>query len=194
MAYQALQSKQIYIGYNGTPRLPSAYQEVEYLQSQNVGESLYYSSLAPYIDTWFVPDENTKVEFKIWWWTQQWSYQMFGVREFWNNNWRWFAIVSDAYQFDTPYILAHWMIDWNIHTGSFGQDWFYVDGDLKTTPPTATFTAPRNLYLFWLNDNGLFREYAYIKYYSFKIYDNWTLVRDFIPCYQKYQQQNWNNN
>ena len=154
--------------------IPSAYQEVEYIQS----------SWTQYINTLFTPSNTTKVEWKMGGWSQSWSHQMFGSRYSWSSTWRWFAIITDAYQFNGYGWVDHWMTDWADHSWEFSQTWIYVDWVLKTTPSTTTFTSPWPLYLFWLNSNWSFTESAAMKYYYFKIYDNWTLVRDFIPCYR----------
>lgn len=116
---------------------------------------------------------------------------MFGTRYAWSSSWRWFAIVTDAYQFNRNGSVSHWMTNWADHTWEFSQDWLYVDWTLKVTPSTATFTSPWPLYLFWLNNNWSFAESAIMKYYYFKIYDDWTLVRDFVPCYRKEDGEIW---
>lgn len=180
MALYQSEPKGIYIWNNGTPRLPSAYQEVEYIR--NTGWQ--------YIDTGYICSNNTEVEFKMWWWTQSWSHQMFWARDYWWAWWRWYAIVTDAYQFDGNAWATHWMTDGNIHTGSFWQDWLYVDWDLKAQIPTATFTCSRNLYLFCLNA-GWQSEQASMRYYYFKMYESWVLVRDFVPCYRKSDNEPW---
>jgi len=50
-----------------------------------------------------------------------------------------------------------------------------------TTNTSATFTTPNNLYLFACDQNGTAVGWSAIRIYSCKIYDNGTLVRDFIP-------------
>lgn len=161
--------------------LPSTYQEVEYIQSSGT----------QYINTQFTPSNTTKVEWRMWWWWESWSHQMFGSRYAWNSSWRWFAIVSDAYQFNGNASVNHGMTNWADHIGEFSQSWLVVDWTTKVTPSTTTFTSPWPLYLFWLNNNWSFSEWATMKYYYFKIYDNWTLVRNFMPCYRKSDSVIW---
>ena len=181
--------KEVYLGTTKVRpswRLPSWYQEVEYIQSSGT----------QYIDSWFTPSNTTKVEWEMWWWTESWSHQMFWVRYSWSSStWvssdRWFAIVTDAYQYGWHWSITHWMTDWSIHTWELSQSWLYVDWALKWTPSTVTFTCPGSLYLFWLNWNWSIAERASLKYYSFKIYDNTTLIRDFVPCYRTSDNEIW---
>lgn len=161
--------------------LPNTYQRVEYIQSSGT----------QYINTQFTPSNTTKVEWRMWWWTESWSHQMFGSRYARNSSWRWFAIVSDAYQFNGNASVNHGMTNWADHIGEFSQSWLVVDWTTKVTPSTTTFTSPWPLYLFWLNNNWSFSEWATMKYYYFRIYDNWTLVRNFMPCYRKSDSVIW---
>ena len=55
-----------------------------------------------------------------------------------------------------------------------------VDGSLISTNAFSSIANNMNFYLFKCNDGGTTRV-AKIKMYSFKIYDNGTLVRNFIP-------------
>lgn len=57
-----------------------------------------------------------------------------------------------------------------------------IEFDNKTT---ATFESNLNMMIFCVNQNGSNTFFSKIKLYKFKIYDNGTLVRDFIPCYRK---------
>lgn len=46
----------------------------------------------------------------------------------------------------------------------------------------ASFTAPSTMYLFSVHNGGNSYANASMKLYSCQIYDNDTLVRDFVPC------------
>ena len=66
---------------------------------------------------------------------------------------------------------------------------WYLDGVLKVTSATTTFTAGGALELFasYVNgqDNSL-ANYAKLKMYSFKVWNaNRSLVGNFVPCYRK---------
>lgn len=57
----------------------------------------------------------------------------------------------------------------------------YVDGTKVVGATVSTFTAPVSLSLFGLNNNGSTISFTNFKMHYCKIWDNGTLVRDFIP-------------
>lgn len=61
----------------------------------------------------------------------------------------------------------------------------YTDNDGLTTFLDSTFTTPTSLTVFALNENGNIIQHGKLKLYSFKLYDGNDLIRDFIPCYRK---------
>ena len=62
----------------------------------------------------------------------------------------------------------------------------YVDGVLKNTWTYASFTTNYNALLFArkVNSNGAIQERSKMRLYNCKIWDNGTLIRNFIPCYR----------
>ena len=48
----------------------------------------------------------------------------------------------------------------------------------------STFTSSYNVYIFAMNNAGAILNASSYRLYGFKIYDDNTLVRDFIPCYR----------
>lgn len=62
------------------------------------------------------------------------------------------------------------------------QSGLFLNGSSIWTVNSETFTVPANMYLFALNRNGVISEKLTGKLYSCKLYDNATLIRDFIPC------------
>jgi hypothetical protein len=176
-----------------TPRLPSEYQEVEYIESTGT----------QYINTWFTPSNTTKVSWRLCWtWVFSWYQTFFWARASWNTSastWRWFQLWPDTNSWN--YNIMFWwyynyvteiaLNDWSIHDFEMSQSWIYQDWTLKKTLTTVTFTSPVDLYIFALNNNWTTSEYWKLKLYSFKIYNNGTLIRDFIPCYLKSNQEIW---
>ena len=161
--------------YPSSRRLPAAYQEVEWIQASN----------SQYIDTLVYPTNKTKVDFKISNWSQTWSHQIFWEDKNWSS-WDWgFSIVTDAYHFNWPVSCSHWMNNWAVHIWEYSQQWLYVDWVLKATPATTTFTASNTMTIFCLNRNGSKIEFTDNKLYYFNIYEDWNLIRKFIPCYRK---------
>lgn len=64
---------------------------------------------------------------------------------------------------------------------SISQNGYYVNGSLWWAPTINNFTTNGNLYLFTTNNSTS----RYVgKLYYCKVYDNSTLVRNFIPCYR----------
>jgi len=62
-----------------------------------------------------------------------------------------------------------------------GEQYMVINGTKSSVGTiSSTFTSTLNMYLFGINNNGLSNP-AYMKLYYCKIYDNGTLVRDFIP-------------
>lgn len=62
----------------------------------------------------------------------------------------------------------------------------YVDGVVKQTKDVATFQSTVNMYIGTINTNGsLDGRYFTGKIYYFKIWDNGTLVRSYLPCIRK---------
>ena len=171
--------------------LPSAYKEVEYIQSSGT----------QYINTWLYPNPYTKTEAKY----QETTYvsysTLFGTR---NGSYGRYlfrystdgnkitvhrsASASSSYQYiDT----AIWY-DHNDHIVLLNYE-FYLDSTLlKTfTSPSDSTAFPYSLYLFALNDKWTANDYWYYKLYYFKIYDSGTLVRDFIPVIRKSDNKPW---
>lgn len=75
--------------------------------------------------------------------------------------------------------------DTNRHIIDKNKNLFYLDGKLLLTQSVNTFTAPAPLEIF-ASYNGGTEGYlpSISRIYSFKIYDNDFLVRNFVPCYR----------
>jgi len=58
-------------------------------------------------------------------------------------------------------------------------------GSTVKTQTYSTFTTPKTVTIFATNRDALSICASPIRIYSFKMYDNETLVRDFVPCYRK---------
>ena len=61
----------------------------------------------------------------------------------------------------------------------------YLDGTKTQTYTYASFTTPCNVTIFAVNTNGTIGGYAKAKIYYLKIWDNGTLIRDYVPVYNK---------
>ena len=161
-------------------RLPKWFQEVKYIQS----------SWTQYINTWFSPSNKTKVVCRLsadnimYWSWQNWQYQALSlVNHYWYYAGR-FKTTSSSNQ-----TIQSTVPVWTVHDFENSQiDWFYIDWTKIWSYTQYTFTESRAVYLFtwnWTWWNPPSTPYTSWTLYYLKIYENWTLVRDFVPCYRK---------
>ena len=130
-----------------TARLPSTYQEVEYIQSSGT----------QYINTWYTPSSNTNVDLKIsdwnvsssasyiFWVYKNWVNNAFGLMG--NSSWSWW--INWELLWNTWYIdlTSWWLWNWWTHTINLSSNWLYVDWTIITTV-SWTFTATGNMFIF----------------------------------------------
>lgn len=157
------------------------YIELEYITNTSSGYQ--------YIDTGFKPNNNTQVFIDISN-TDEAAY-WFGAWNIAYNNGA-YSVCNDGYAIYAGYdgqggaqgsILANTS---TITTVKLDKNKVYVGSTLRTTFNVSAFQVNYNLYLFcqnrkgtaaWRNDGG---NHSF-KLHGCKIYDNGTLVRDFIP-------------
>ena len=158
-----------------------------------------------YIDTGFVPNQDTKVElvFQVASSTNGVGQNIFGARKgnkvdsyafgissnTTDPKWSW---VSQFYT-NNKQNFATYDTDKHLVIQDKNKFILYnnasIDSGYKIEPwehSTGSFTCPGNMYLFNMNINGTSATTTVpIKIFSCKIYDNGTLVRNFIPCRTK---------
>ena len=196
--------KSVYVGTTKVrPVLPSTYQEVEYIQSTWASWSGASRTWA-YIDTWFKATSNTKVEFvaqmsannlleAYFWWRTWASNTQFLL--FWRwDRWAWWEAYQYSYWNDAPF--SWWSSPWasiaNKNTFSIYRYDFYINWNRQSISGTApSLTTAYNMYIFWLNNWGSLWWAANMKLWYFKVWENWTLVRNFVPCYRKSDSVIW---
>ena len=156
------------------------YSPIEYLT--------FSGSSTQLIDTGYKPNNNTTVEVKAnTTGTGKWIY---GGRESTSKNIYglyinsgtslWFQYNNGGGYAAVPNIIN---TDRVIKTD---KNVLYIDGAVKQTKDIATFQSPVNMYIGTINTNGsLDGRYFTGKIYYFKIWDNGTLVRSYIPCIRK---------
>ena len=170
-------AKGVYIGVNGKARkvrkmyagVEDRYTLLDYIQSSGT----------QYIDTGFIPNQNTKIEMRVQTTQaracgiaatdQNWGSKAFGI---WGN--------AAAYGSETNSNVA--LYGANPVTVVLDKNKMYQDGSLLWTAGAQAFQCPSSLTLFALNRNGSITEYTAMKLYSCKLYDNGILVRDLKPC------------
>jgi len=154
-------------------RLPEGYKEVEYIQSSGT----------QYIDTEFVPNQDTRVVIDVQA-TNTTTGVFFGGRGPGTDNSFTLFSISGGYRTDfgatgkTVSIAldptARRIIDKNKTITT-------VNGTTYTNE-SATFTAPTSMTVLAANTSGTISYQISAKLYSCQIYDNGTLIRDFVPC------------
>lgn len=175
-----------------TPRLPSEYQEVEYIESDGY----------EYIDTGYKHKTTTKYEFSFSVSSFVGQYNSIcGARVRWN--------TTDAFDFGfrddsvcyinvgvnnpaTFYTLSlntkcNIIMDKDYVTVN-GNQISYLDcnGPNGETISNINLTRGRqNVHIFILNQNGNLIEPCACKLYSFNIYENNSLIMELVPCYRK---------
>ena len=157
--------------------LPSGYKRLEYIQSSGT----------QYIDTGFKPNNNTRVLCDIDIDTSNaTTAAIFGSRDSTSSSNKSFVlwkISATAFRSD----LGSKSIQVTVtpsgrHSIDKNKAVCTVD-DTSDTNTSDTFQASYNLTLFAVNGAGTIDSRRVIaKLYSCKVYDNGTLIRDFIPC------------
>lgn len=158
--------------------LPSGYKRVEYIQSSG----------SQYVDTGFKPNQDTRVVMDVDVDTTTSQRALFGCRTAYANNafCLWTGTGNAGYQTDygslvgqptSPNSTGRHLLDKN-------KNVLTVDGTVVVSQDAAAFQTAYNLFLLQINNGGsVMSAYPFSgKLYSCKIYDNGTLVRDFIPA------------
>lgn len=177
-------------------RLPSEYQEVEYIQS----------SWTQYINTWWTPSSNycrTVVNMQ---WVSVWAVDVARWMTNWSS-WFNFAVIPNVWEWNpnTYYISAgsssnielfNYTLWIDVHIDVTTTNWVYsvdVNSDSDTWSYSWTVAqSTRPMTIFALNENWKINWKTSIRLYSFKIYsDSTTLARDFVPCYRKLDWEIW---
>lgn len=174
--------KNAYIG-EYTGRLPSTYQEVEYI----------WNSWTQYIDTGYYPNDKTTVQAKFIYTNYSWGLLLGGGTSSEADQLKLFRYQNNTYldygswdrynRIYGSYITS----TTDIYEVEFGNRYVkdIPTDTVKISWSTVSFSAKS--YTFKILYVG--RDFA--KMYYVKIYDNWTLVRDFVPCYRKSDNVIW---
>lgn len=155
--------------------LPKGYTQVEYIESSGT----------QYIDTNFIPDNNTSYNIDIELKTLN-SLQYFISSHSTNRNNIYMNASSYASAgYGSSYKVTSESLQLNTkYNFSLNKNSFYMNNNLLWEFSEETFTNTANCILFAHNTNGTINNFSAIKLYSCKIYDNNILIRDFIPCYR----------
>ena len=149
--------------------LPAGYTELAYI----------HSSGTQYIDTGFKPNQDTRIDLKVST-TQTGSHTMAGSDISWTGNG--FSIGVGFVHYGTETSNNSGMNDGSVHEISLNKNVLYIDGTAAKTYSVQTFSVGYPMALFANNRSGSIDEKTAMNLYYCKIYENETLVRDFVPC------------
>ena len=161
--------------------LPSGYKRLEYIQSTGT----------QYVDAGFKPTGSTKVVCDFQMLNQGSSQQgVFGSRPGTSGRFTVFTgngIADLQVDYNTEQTLASvgssiTGLNVNSRTTLEVSNSLVINGTTVKTVSAASFASAYNLFLFANNNAGKAQLPGILKLYSCQIYDNGTLVRDFIPC------------
>ena len=170
-------------------RLPEGYQELEYIESTG----------SQYINTQFIPTSKTRavIDMEL---TALGNAAFFGSRNTasatdGNSYFAWFIKSGDSYTIRSDYmglgtakivnieIGDRFTIDKNAHvtalineTQSTSMSWSDKESTTNGTKPLYVFAGNNGGDLIWPTTGKL---------YSFKLYNGSTLIKDYVPCYDK---------
>lgn len=152
--------------------LPSGYKRLEYIQSTGT----------QYIDTGVVPDANTKVECDFL--AKTLDCGVFGARIDYNNNaftLFWSSTNAAAIEIGNVFfaIGAKAVVNKRCIV-EMSATRFNLDGETLQTYSQTAIAPSVPIYIFWSSGASFSKLSGRV--YSFKIYKNATVVRDFIPC------------
>ena len=152
--------------------LPSGYTQLEYIQSSGT----------QYIDVGFKPNQDTRITASVIWPLSGASRSNYlcGARQ--SGSSKKYAINGYGGKYESHY-GTNTVSAWNSVSEQFSID---KNKNVTTiygvteTQEAQTFQCPVNMFLFAMNNNGAMYSPASVKLYQFSVYDNGTLVRDFI--------------
>lgn len=154
--------------------LPSGYKRLEYIQSSGT----------QYINTGFNPNNNTRVVMDLLYTGSEGISNEFGS---WNssNNASFICLTTGQNNLYPFYGNASKTVSVNRtarHTVDMDKNVVKMNGTTMITFDQMSFQCIYPMFLCCFNNAGVTENMTSMRIYSCQIYDNGTLVRDFIPC------------
>lgn len=159
------------------------YQEVEWIGSTGT----------QYIDTGLIGTNN--IGFEISFTTSEplntSGKTIFGSRESYNRNGYQLTAYTEVSSMKGHFLYgpSRYNVDMKndgtLNVIKFNPPVLTTAADVTTTLPSITVTTPVNLTIFCLSERYSRNEYSHTKLYSLKFYENSTIIRDFVPVYDK---------
>lgn len=165
--------QKIKIPRKGSGKLPEGYTELEYIQSSGT----------QYIDTGFNPNQNTRIICTTNLAKQNTAAWLFGARNGSGDSTFGFLTYQNAYRSDYNTNQDQTISD--TYTGFFTVDKdknvTKINGETKITNAVGTFQTSYPMFLFANNNGGSVAGYSSCAIQTCQIYDNGTLIRDYVP-------------
>ena len=154
--------------------LPSGYKRLEYIKSTGT----------QYINTGFAPNQSTRVVCDTVFAAVLAGTWLFGARH--ANADRTFGFLTYQNSYRSDFDTSSNETITETQSGRFTVDKdgniTKINGSTVKTAAAGTFQCSHSLFLFANNNNGTVGGYGTATVYSCQIYDNGTLIRDYIPC------------
>lgn len=153
-----------------------------------------------YINSWYIPNYNTKIYVKF-----AHNEHVIDTPIFWT---RWYNSANQFTLWSHPseYWASSWssqrIFNWNSKSWSDYSQWTVIEfeydrSNWKYWSQTGTWTNSTwspwyNMIIFWLTtqNNVDSRRFSW-KMRRFTIRESWTLKKDFVPCYRKSDNVVW---
>jgi hypothetical protein len=163
--------KRILMGGSTIWEKPSVYTEIEYIETAE----------EQYIDTGFVPDNNSRVVADFALTDDVTPNRIFGCRVSMTDRAFTFAVSGGEWHFG--YGSSHStdvQIDTQRHIADLNKNALSLDGNVLYTAEESEFVGTYSICLGAVKTTRMYL--GRVRFYSCQIYDNGTLVRDFVPC------------
>lgn len=162
----------VFYGNSGGGSFYSNYTWLDYLQSSGT----------QYINTGVIPNSNTRIVIKA---QLDTPHSIYGVNQSGAN----FNITGSSSNGGVVYYYwggggASKMTNLfsEVHIFEQNKNICYVDNDIYHTYTNSSWAATAPIFLFGRNNGTALNDSGTARIYSCQIYDNGTLVRDFVPC------------
>ena len=166
-------------------KLPSEYQSLEYIESNGT----------QWIDTGIKGKSSIKIDTTLANKDLTISTHFMGSRESYMVNGIGISKQYDATLLSTRFAFGTEVYDIQDSSGSINTEEInhyvldkngaYVNDTLMSNVNSSSFESNYNIYVFTANDGGnAHQQKSSIRLYQLKLYDNNTIVREFIPCYR----------
>lgn len=179
-------------------RLPSAYQEVEYIQSDRSVWQYIHTNIIPTNTTWLymrVSSQNVTNDGVYCWastdnidsWHKIWLWNTRSKIYYWWNNWS-----DDSYR---PITSLNTIVELEsnyMNSRVFKKDGvIYTDKSWKASYSNTLSTINYPINIFWHNWANTAQYFSSIKLYNLKVSSWSNIIADFVPCYRKSDNVIW---